>query len=105
MKIYSKPYVFDWDKGNRHKSWEKHKVRVQEVEEVFKNEPNFVFPDERHSKKEKRHGIFGITNEGRPLMGVFTMRGKNVRVITMRDMSNKERKFFKRFLKEVGTNE
>lgn len=101
MKIFSKPVEFDWDKGNRYKNWERHKVEVQESEEVFKNEPNFVIPDKKHSKSEKRHVVFGITNEGRPLTSVFTMRGKKVRVITIRDMSKKEKKFFRKLLKEV----
>ena len=105
MKIFSKSLKFSWDEGNKYKNWEKHKVRVQEAEEIFKNEPNFVFPDQRHSKKETRHGIFGITNEGRPLTGVFTTRGKRVRVITTRDMSKKEREFFRKLLKEVKKNE
>lgn len=101
MKVFSKPVVFKWDDGNVRKNWEKHKVSAQEAEEVFENVPNFVFPDKKHSKKEKRHAIFGITNEGRPLTGVFTMRGKKIRVITIRNMSGKEKKFFKNYLKEV----
>lgn len=101
MKFYDKSVEFDWDEGNKYKNWEKHKVRVQEAEEIFKNEPNFVFPDKKHSKKEKRHGIFGITNEGRPLTCVFTMRGEKIRIITVRDMSEKEKRFFRKFLKEV----
>jgi uncharacterized DUF497 family protein len=101
VKIYSRPVVFEWDKGNIQKSWEKHKVSTQEAEEIFKNIPNFVFPDKRHSEKEQRYGIFGMTNERRPLTGVFTIRDKKVRIITARDMSKKEKRFFRKFLKEV----
>ncbi|MFC1710372.1 BrnT family toxin [Patescibacteria group bacterium] len=105
MKVYTKLTVFEWDSGNAQKSWERHKVRVQEAEEIFENVPNLIFPDNKHSEKEKRHGIFGITNEGRPLSGVFTMRGKKVRVITIRDMSKKEKIFYKNYLKEVDIHE
>ena len=105
MRVLSKPTTFEWDSGNIQKSWEKHKVRAQEVEEIFENVPNLVFPDNKHSKKEKRCGIFGITNEGRPLSGVFTMRGKKVRVITVKDMSRREKIFFKNYLKEVDKHE
>ena len=103
--MFNKTGVFEWNSGNVQKSWKKHKVRDQEAEEIFENVPNLVFPDKKHSKKEKRYGIFGITNEGRPLSGVFTMRGKKVRVITVRDMSRKEKIFFKNYLKEVDKHE
>jgi uncharacterized DUF497 family protein len=105
VKIFGKPVVFEWDRGNVLKSWEKHKVSTQEAEEIFVNVPNFIFPDRKHSKEEKRYGVFGITGEGRLLTGVFTIRGKKVRIITMRDMSKKENMFFRKLLKEVEKNE
>ena len=105
LKVFSKPLEFRWDKGNKYKNWNRHKVRIQEAEEVFKNEPNFVFPDKRHSREEKRNGIFGITNEARPLTIIFTIREEKIRVISARDMSKKERRAFRKLLKEVKKNE
>jgi hypothetical protein len=40
---------FDWDKGNRQKNWEKHRVDYRECEEVFFNSPLIVGDDRTHS--------------------------------------------------------
>ena len=87
---------FDWDEGNILKSWEKHKVKHTEAEEVFENKPKFVFPDTKHSKVEIRYGILGVTNNKRSLSATFTLRNNRVRVISARDMSKRERTFYEK---------
>jgi hypothetical protein len=82
---------FDWDEGNILKNWEKHKVKHTEAEEIFGNEPRFIFEDIKHSAKEKRYLILGKTNLGRRLAVFFTLRENKIRVISCRDMSRKER--------------
>jgi uncharacterized DUF497 family protein len=83
---------FDWDAGNILKIWDAHKVRPSECEQVFKNEPFGGKPDEKHSKVEERHFVFGRTNEKRLLTVVYTIRSGLIRVISARPMSRKERK-------------
>lgn len=87
---------FAWDEGNILKNWEKHKVRHTEAEEVFENKPRFVFPDTKHSKVELRYGILGVTNEKRLLSVTFTLRNNRVIVVSARDMSRRERKFYEK---------
>jgi uncharacterized DUF497 family protein len=90
MKL-SIPLAFDWDKGNIDKNWEKHKVHFKEAEEIFFNKPLKIFPDKKHSKKEKRFLAFGITNLRRKLTIIFTFRKNKLRVISARNQSKKER--------------
>jgi hypothetical protein len=36
---------FEWDEANAHKNWERHRVRPEEAEDVFFNEPLVVRSD------------------------------------------------------------
>lgn len=82
---------FEWDEGNRDKNWIKHRVTASECEEVFFNRPLLLTPDPDHSITEARSFVLGQTNAGRQLFIVFTVRKGNIRVISARDMSKKER--------------
>ena len=81
---------FDWDEANVLKNWEKHKVKHTEAEEIFENKPRIVSKDYKHSLREARYQILGVTNEKRELSVIFTFRGRKVRVISARDMNRKE---------------
>lgn len=99
MKIIQEPVIFEWDKGNSDKNLIRHKVTNQETEEVFKDEENFIFEDEKHSTVEKRYGLFGRTTKDRLLSIVFTIRKERVRVITARDISRRERRYYEKIKK------
>ena len=85
---------FEWDEGNLLKNWEKHQVSASECEQVFFNQPLVAGPDEKHSKAEVRQYALGVTDAGRRLFVVFTIRRKRIRVISARDMNRRERKVF-----------
>ena len=85
---------FDWDESNRDKNWEKHEVLAGECEEVFFNLPLLLQFDDAHSQKEPRYYVLGHTIAGRRLFIAFTVREDNIRVISARDMSKKERKIY-----------
>jgi uncharacterized DUF497 family protein len=85
---------FDWDEGNLLKNWEKHRVLASECEQVFFNRPLVAGLDEAHSKTEARFYALGITDTGRRLFVVFTIRRNRIRVISARDMNRRERKVF-----------
>jgi len=87
---------FDWDKANIEKNRLQHKVNPIECEQIFFNEPLIILGDPKHSVTEKRYAAFGRTDAGRLLVAVFTKRGKLFRVISARDMSRKERKFYEK---------
>ena len=87
---------FQWDKGNSLKNWLKHGVTQAEAEEIFFNEPLLLFEDEKHSQHEIRVLAFGRTNQERGLVVAFTIRQSSVRIISARNMSNKERGIYEK---------
>ncbi len=88
--ILSQVTHFEWDEGNATKNWEKHRVNQAESEQVFFNRPLLLLDDRKHSLSETRYFALGKTNAGRKLLVVFTLRGTAIRVISARDMSQKE---------------
>ena len=87
---------FQWDEGNKNKNLIKHQVEDWECEQVFFNEPLLILDDPKHSLAEKRWAAFGMTDIGRYLVIIFTKRGKLLRVISARDMSRKERRYYEK---------
>ena len=87
---------FDWDTGNVHKSQDKHDVSAPESEQVFFNRPLMLVEDAQHSQTELRFHAFGVTDANRQLHITLTVRavGTLIRVISARDMSLRERKWY-----------
>ena len=94
-KIFQQCVGFNWDKGNIDKNWLKHKVTTVECEQIFFNQPLVIQNDIIHSKSEKRFYALGKTDSKRTLFIAFTVRNNLIRVISARDMSNKERRVYK----------
>ena len=91
MIIISEPIKFEWDKGNIDKNWKKHNVSTTEAEEVFFDDNKKTFPDPSHSRNELRHILIGMTKTGRMLFVIFTIRRQFVRIISVRDLDQRER--------------
>jgi len=85
---------FEWDEHNSDKNWIKHRVSLSECEQIFFNHPLVLTEDVKHSRKEKRFYVLGHTNEHRLLFVVFTIRDHQIRVISARDMSRREREVY-----------
>jgi len=84
---------FEWDEGNSGKNEKKHAVTDREAEEIFLDKPLII----GHSPKgepEVRYAALGKTYGSRLLAVVFTVRSRRIRVISVRPMSRKERKFY-----------
>jgi uncharacterized DUF497 family protein len=99
MMILPEPIAFQWDQGNVTKSFERHNVATQEAEEVFASEPFMTAEDAKHSSVEQRFYGLGRTKTNRKLFVVFTIRGRKIRVISIRDMKKKERLAYERLEK------
>ena len=82
---------FDWDEGNLEKNWIKHKVLFKEAEEIFYNKPLKFFPDISQNGIEERFLALGRTNLDRKLTIIFTIRREEIRIISARAQSRKER--------------
>jgi uncharacterized protein len=83
---------FEWDEGNRTKNVLSHDVTQGEAEELFFVAPLVLLEDEKHSASERRFLLFGPTGAGRLLTAAFTVRRNLVRIISVRDMSRRERR-------------
>lgn len=92
---------FEWDEANTIKNWERHGVTPEEAESAFFNEPLIVRSDTQHSKREKRYYALGRTDEGRYLFIAFTVRRGQIRVISVRDMNQRERSVYAHHEKEA----
>lgn len=91
---------FQWDEGNAEKNWEKHRVSRFECEHLFFNEPFLVLKDEEHLQDESRYYALGQTSRNRELFIVFTIRDDQIRVISARDMSRRERRYYENVKEE-----
>ena len=91
-RILSECTEFEWDEGNATKNWVKHDVAQSECEEIFFNRPLLVKLDEDHSLTETRYYALGKTDGNRLLTIVFTIRIDRIRVISARDMTERERR-------------
>jgi uncharacterized DUF497 family protein len=87
---------FQWDKGNINKNLDKHNVKNWECEQIFFNDSLIILDDSKHSFLEKRWAAFGKTDANRLLSVIFTERAKLIRIISARDMSQRERKFYEK---------
>lgn len=85
---------FEWDDENEPKNWDRHQVTPEEAEGMFFNEPLIIRTDVRHSRTEKRYYALGRTIADGRLFAAFTIRGKLIRVISVRDMNRRERDFY-----------
>ena len=91
--IIPEPIQFEWDKGNIDKNLTKHKVTIEEAEQVFYNEPSVLIEEGVRSRSvEKRFLILGRSDKERLLGIIFTVREEKIRIISARPMSRKERK-------------
>ena len=70
---------FDWDEKNR-KHLRAHRVSPQELEQVIGNNPLEL--EYQSESGEERYKSLGITNAGRVLVVVWTLREGKVRAIT-----------------------
>jgi uncharacterized DUF497 family protein len=83
---------FDWDHANRDKC-RKHGVSIADIEAMFAK-PLAVFPDPLHSRQEERFKAIGLSQKGRHIFLVFTLRKRGsdtwIRPISARYMHRKE---------------
>lgn len=94
-------FSFEWDAGNSTKNFQKHGVSCQEAEEVFLKK-RFIPLGEQYQPQpqEPRYGVIGETREGKLLFIAFTLRARQIRVISARPMNERERKFYESLREE-----
>ncbi len=95
---------FDWDSANRRKCC-KHGLRLDMVEQFFRQESLFIMPDIKHSQSEKRYIAYGPSPRGRPMLVAFTFRIREdeilIRPISARYMHKKEAREYEEKSSEI----
>ena len=92
--ITQEDFQFEWDQGNSSKSQQKHGIEMTAAEQLFYNKDCLV-PlgiQTAPTSNEPRFGAFGVDLLGNHLFVSFTIREGKVRIISIRPMSQIERK-------------
>lgn len=87
---------FDWDSGNINKNYVKHQIDSHTSEEPFFDPNLLTFPDPLHSKKEARSHLIGQTKSHQLLFISYTIRKKQIRIISARLANKEERSIYEK---------
>jgi uncharacterized DUF497 family protein len=86
------PLSFEWDENKAKSNSAKHGVSFEEASTVCGDPLSLTIPDPAHSRMEDRFVILGHSHQQKLLVVVHTERGDNVRIISARRASGRERK-------------
>ena len=90
------PLTFEWDSRKARSNLAKHGVGFEEASTVFDDPLSLTIPDPEHSKIEDRFVTMGSAFNGKLLVVVHTDRGDNIRIISARRASRRERKSYEK---------
>ena len=85
---------FEWNTEKAEKNIRKHGVSFQEALTVFQDVVSLTYPDSDHSADEDRYLIIGLSSFGNVLVISHTFRNDNIRIISARKATKKERHFY-----------
>jgi uncharacterized DUF497 family protein len=85
---------FEWHSRKAVANLRKHDVSFEEAAMVFNDILSFTYDDEAHSQAERRYATLGISNRGRLLVVAHTTRGERIRIISAREATPTERKWY-----------
>ena len=86
------PLSFEWDPAKAKTNLSKHGVSFEEAATVFGDILSLTIPDPAHSQVEDRSITVGQSHSGKLLVVVHTERGDNIRIVSARRASRRERK-------------
>jgi uncharacterized DUF497 family protein len=86
--------TFEWDTNKARRNLGKHGVSFEESSSVFGDPLSLTVPDPVHSKVEERFVTLGTSHRGNLLVVVHTERGDNIRIISARPASRRERRTY-----------
>jgi uncharacterized DUF497 family protein len=88
------PLTFEWDLRKARSNRAKHGVGFEEASTIFADSLSLTIADPEHSLAEKRFITMGRAFNRKLLVVVHTDRGDNIRIISARRASRRERKFY-----------
>lgn len=87
---------FEWDAQKAERNDKKHGVSFLEACSVFDDDHASSVADPDHSQGEARYLTFGLSSSGRALVVAHVDRGANIRIISARLMTPRERQAYER---------
>ena len=87
---------FEWDEEKASVNLTKHGVSFSEASTVFADPLSRTIPDPLHSDDEERFIVVGESSAGHTLVVVHTHRGEDIRLISARKATPRERKDYER---------
>ena len=87
-------YLFEWNRAKAKANLRNHGVSFEEASTVFGDTRSITIHDPLHSEGEDRFVDIGMSVKLRILIVVYTERGDNIRIITARTATPKERKIY-----------
>ncbi len=88
---------FEWDEVKALENLRKHRISFEEAKTVFSDPLLLTFPDFEHSLGEDRTISIGVSAYHKTLLVVHTERGTNIRIISARKATARERKNYETF--------
>jgi uncharacterized protein len=85
---------FGWNEKKASSNVTKHGVSFEEAATVFGDPLSSTYPDPEHSLAEERFIIIGQSEQGRIIVVAHTDDGETVRLISAREATSGERKFY-----------
>jgi hypothetical protein len=90
--MYNGAVGFEWDEDAKAGiNFRKHGVRMPEAIPVFDDPYAITIADDESDPGERRFVTLGVGAAGRLLVVVYTWRGENVRIISVRPAETHER--------------
>ncbi len=86
--------LFEWDLNKAKTNLEKHGISFEEACTAFNDPLSLTIDDPLHSSDEERLVLIGMSYNNRMLVVVHTERGDNIRIISGRKATKKERKYY-----------
>lgn len=85
---------FEWDPEKAEVNADKHSVTFEEAQTVFDDPLAVIYSDPVHSIEENRFLAIGESVQYRALVVAFTERDDNIRIISARVATARERKAY-----------
>ena len=85
---------FEWNPDKANLNLKKHGVSFTEASTVFHDPLSITYPDQDHSHGEERYVIIGLSSTNRILVVPHTDRADRVRIISAREATRNERRFY-----------
>ena len=83
--------LFEWDPDKAKKNLRTHGISFDEASTAFRDTLSLVIYDPLHSEEEDRFILIGNSHRNRLLVIVHTERAENIRLISARKATKKER--------------